>query len=554
MFTKYTDKKVVSLLISIILMIFIVSSDADEIHLKNGRVIDTDSYWEENDRIAYEMFGATIYIDKSKIKKIVTENENEVSQKKSHMREKQKKLFQKYNTNGGAVILKNGDFFVAKRTWYQDGVIYCETEKGSLYFKPEEISQIGSTSTNSTLVHGYDPDSVPPKPSSTNSIWGHPYDPDYVPPTPVIDISDLNCPYSCSQEGQLQKMLLGIDLFTADISSYSRYHSAEMNKLPTYIRPKYKNGVQVRSAIVVPGAGAGQISPLAKFLVKVRVMAEDLLNSGKEDKYGRIKQYYNKILKIIPCCYYKNCSKPMSVDSDFMQDWYTLREFEANYKKTWLKIKKKNEYYKRKSEKDFFEEKCLELIKSKYKNFKIHELENAFRLAIEAYATKNYKEAIALFSICIKKDFETFDALVDRGNSYYYLGGIQWANSLNKKRKKTTSGIANYQLLYRYAGIDLDRAIALGNRLGDKTGVAYLYKANLNWRVYGSDEKMTLRYLDIIINRKYTLKSEALYNKAIILKRNYKSIAANNCMVQSADLKYPAALKILSENPLWPNK
>lgn len=87
-------------LISISLLLFLGSSEADEIHLKNGRIIKLDSYWKENGDIVYEKFGATMYIDQNKIKKIIKESEDEISERKSIEDEKLKSQIQKYNTNG----------------------------------------------------------------------------------------------------------------------------------------------------------------------------------------------------------------------------------------------------------------------------------------------------------------------------------------------------------------------------------------------------------------------------------------------------------------------
>lgn len=46
--------------------------------------------------------------------------------------------------------MKNGKFFVATKTWYQDGLVYCDTEKKRLYFQPEEIKQIARCSYEKT--------------------------------------------------------------------------------------------------------------------------------------------------------------------------------------------------------------------------------------------------------------------------------------------------------------------------------------------------------------------------------------------------------------------
>lgn len=57
---------------------FIVSlATADEIHLKDGRIISVKSYWEEDQSICYQKFGATIKIQKFKIQEIKSEDSND---------------------------------------------------------------------------------------------------------------------------------------------------------------------------------------------------------------------------------------------------------------------------------------------------------------------------------------------------------------------------------------------------------------------------------------------------------------------------------------------
>lgn len=59
-------------------MSFIVSlATADEIHLKDGRIISVKSYWEEDQSICYQKFGATIKIQKFKIQEIKSEDSND---------------------------------------------------------------------------------------------------------------------------------------------------------------------------------------------------------------------------------------------------------------------------------------------------------------------------------------------------------------------------------------------------------------------------------------------------------------------------------------------
>lgn len=197
-------------LISITLLLFLVSSEADEIHLKNGRIIKLDSYWEENGNIVYEKFGATLYIDQNKIKKIIKESEEEISQRNSIEDEKLKSRIKKFNTNGGGVFLKNGKFFVATKTWYQDGLVYCETAKERLYFEPEKISQIAPISSKkSPPITQADPNYVAPTPYPSNKeLQKHSSIPHHVARTPIIEVTNLG-PSSSSEEGQSSRELSG---------------------------------------------------------------------------------------------------------------------------------------------------------------------------------------------------------------------------------------------------------------------------------------------------------------------------------------------------------
>jgi len=51
---------------------------ADEIHLKDGRILEVKSYWEEDQLICYQKFGAVIKLPRSKIKEIKTDNSDDM--------------------------------------------------------------------------------------------------------------------------------------------------------------------------------------------------------------------------------------------------------------------------------------------------------------------------------------------------------------------------------------------------------------------------------------------------------------------------------------------
>lgn len=136
-------KKVV--IISLLIIIPFVSI-AHEIHLKNGRVIEVDSYWDRDGEIIYEQYGTTIYLDKKKIKEIKTEDENQFAQKQATKNKKIKELEKKYNTIGAVIFLKSGKTIIAKKTWFEDGLIYCKTDKQVLHLTIDQISQFGRAS------------------------------------------------------------------------------------------------------------------------------------------------------------------------------------------------------------------------------------------------------------------------------------------------------------------------------------------------------------------------------------------------------------------------
>ena len=49
-----------------------LTAEADEIHMKNGRIIQTPSFWEENDEIIFEKYGNTIRVSRKLVREIRT--------------------------------------------------------------------------------------------------------------------------------------------------------------------------------------------------------------------------------------------------------------------------------------------------------------------------------------------------------------------------------------------------------------------------------------------------------------------------------------------------
>lgn len=110
--------------------------DAHEIHMKNGQVYKTDTYWEKDGEILVEKFGATLYLDKNNIEKIVNQVESQLSDKDKN------RLERKYNHQAPIVVLKDGRKFKAKKTWFKDGYIYCKTEDEIFEFTQSQINEL----------------------------------------------------------------------------------------------------------------------------------------------------------------------------------------------------------------------------------------------------------------------------------------------------------------------------------------------------------------------------------------------------------------------------
>jgi hypothetical protein len=56
----------------IFFLFFSIPANADEIHFKDGRIIQVENYWEDENSISYMMYGGTITVSKDLIEKTVS--------------------------------------------------------------------------------------------------------------------------------------------------------------------------------------------------------------------------------------------------------------------------------------------------------------------------------------------------------------------------------------------------------------------------------------------------------------------------------------------------
>ncbi len=63
-------KNLMKLSVVLVLLFSFNLANACEIELKDGRIITAESCWEEGDMIKYEMYGATVGLEKEKVKRI----------------------------------------------------------------------------------------------------------------------------------------------------------------------------------------------------------------------------------------------------------------------------------------------------------------------------------------------------------------------------------------------------------------------------------------------------------------------------------------------------
>ncbi|MDX9964476.1 hypothetical protein, partial [Desulfobacter postgatei] len=121
----------------ILIIFFTFPAFSDEIHLKNGRIVKIDEYWEQDGQITYEQYGTTMYINKKDVAKIVKENSEQLVV--------EKKEKQKYNTNGCVIFLKNGETIIGYKSWFEDGIIYCEAKNTTYHILEKDIMQFSKS-------------------------------------------------------------------------------------------------------------------------------------------------------------------------------------------------------------------------------------------------------------------------------------------------------------------------------------------------------------------------------------------------------------------------
>ena len=125
----------------ILIIFFTFPAFADEIHLKNGRIVKIDDYWEQAGQITYEQYGTTMYINKKDVAKIKKGSSEQLNENE----EKKKELKQKYNTNGCVVFLKNGKTIIGYKSWFEDGLVYCVTDKKTYHILEKDIMQFSKS-------------------------------------------------------------------------------------------------------------------------------------------------------------------------------------------------------------------------------------------------------------------------------------------------------------------------------------------------------------------------------------------------------------------------
>ena len=63
-------------ILTLIFLIFLFSNSyADEIHLKDGRIIKAQTCWTENNKVYYQKYGATVSLPEKKVLKIIHSND-----------------------------------------------------------------------------------------------------------------------------------------------------------------------------------------------------------------------------------------------------------------------------------------------------------------------------------------------------------------------------------------------------------------------------------------------------------------------------------------------
>jgi hypothetical protein len=119
-------------LTAIIVFLFSVNlANACEVILKNGKVIEAESCWEENGRVNWAKHGATMSLEKGKVQEII-DKKYVKTEKKSY--------------GEAVVVLKNGKMIHARNTWVEGDTVYCQTDKATYNYDKEEVASIGKAS------------------------------------------------------------------------------------------------------------------------------------------------------------------------------------------------------------------------------------------------------------------------------------------------------------------------------------------------------------------------------------------------------------------------
>jgi hypothetical protein len=125
------SKKLTKLTVIIVFLFSVNLANACEVILKNGKVIEAESCWEENGRVNWAKHGATMSLEKGKVQEII-DKKYVKTEKKSY--------------GEAVVVLKNGKMIHARNTWVEGDTVYCQTDKATYNYDKEEVASIGKAS------------------------------------------------------------------------------------------------------------------------------------------------------------------------------------------------------------------------------------------------------------------------------------------------------------------------------------------------------------------------------------------------------------------------
>jgi hypothetical protein len=123
-----------------------------EIYLKDGRLIESENYWENGNFISYEKYGVIIKINKNIVKEIKSldpkETSNKISLKGSLLKEKKKK----YNSYLSIIITEDNRTIRADKTWFNDYNIGYTKGGIKYYIEEDNINQFIRTKMSLTKI------------------------------------------------------------------------------------------------------------------------------------------------------------------------------------------------------------------------------------------------------------------------------------------------------------------------------------------------------------------------------------------------------------------